>query len=414
MNGVTDKPHLLVLTSTFPRWRDDHEPPFVYELCRRLTAHFAVTVVAPHAAGAARSETLDGIEVRRFRYAPMALQQLAYDGGIPAKIRAHPWLGMLVPGFVLSQLLSARRILQEHDTSVIHAHWIVPGGLIGALLSAFAGQGCRLLVTAHGGDVYGLNGALATRVKRWVLRRADHVTVVGSALAQQVNLHGDLDGKLSVLPMGTDLSETFVPAPRQTATPTVIYAGRLVEKKGVDVLLRALASARERVPELQLIIAGHGPAQPALETLCRQLAIGDAVRFTGPYRMHELPRMYADAQLAVFPFRAAAGGDQDGFGLAVVEAMGCGIPVVGSDIAPLDDLLIDGATALRAKTNDAEAFADAIVECLANPQATRQRASAARAHVLAHYDWQVIAARYAELLRAPVNAENVRPSPQDS
>ncbi|MDE1885521.1 MAG: glycosyltransferase family 4 protein, partial [Xanthomonadaceae bacterium] len=72
------KPRLLVLTSMFPRWRDDTEPGFVFELCRRLAARFDVRVLAPHAPGAAMDELMDGVEVVRYRYAPQRLETLAY------------------------------------------------------------------------------------------------------------------------------------------------------------------------------------------------------------------------------------------------------------------------------------------------------------------------------------------------
>lgn len=406
MTAAGDRPRLLVLTSTFPRWPDDHEPPFVFELCKQLRDRFSITVIAPHAPRSATRETLQGIDVIRFRYAPEGLEKLAYEGGIPTRLRQSPWLAMLIPGFVLAMLVAGYRELRANQPHMIHAHWLIPAGLVAALLTRFSAAPPRLLITAHGGDIYGLRGRLATRLKRWVLRRADHVTVVSAALAGAADELGCAPDKVSILPMGTDLSETFVPGDpvhspdmnRNEAAHTVIYAGRLVEKKGIDTMLRAVAIVRRQLPTLRVIIAGHGPAQGALETLSRELGIEDIVAFTGPYRIGELPRLYAAAQVAVFPFRAAEGGDQDGFGLALVEAMGCGIPVVGSDIAPLDDLLDDGVTGLRARANDADDFAAAIITSLNDRPAAEQRAQAARDNVLQHYDWPVIAAKYAGLL----------------
>jgi hypothetical protein len=68
MSGMDDKPLLLVVTSTFPRWPGDREPPFVFELCRRLVENFEIHVLAPHTHGARRQETMDGIKVTRFPY----------------------------------------------------------------------------------------------------------------------------------------------------------------------------------------------------------------------------------------------------------------------------------------------------------------------------------------------------------
>lgn len=403
MDDTGDRPRLLVLTSTFPRWADDHEPPFVYELCHQLIDRFAITVIAPHAPGSATRENLHGIDVVRFRYAPERWEKLAYAGGIPTRLRRMPWLSLLVPGFMLAMLFAGYRQLRSGKPQAVHAHWLIPGGLVGALLTRVSRNRPRLLITAHGGDIYGLRGRLATLMKRWVLTRADQVTVVSAALADAAAALGCPPQRISVLPMGTDLTTTFVPQKPEEPAGTrvlrsVVYAGRLVDKKGIDTLLQASAIVLEKLPGLRLTIAGHGPALEQLRALSRELGIERQVEFTGPYRIADLPRLYADAELAVFPFRMAQGGDQDGFGLALVEAMGCGVPVVGSDIAPLDDLLIDGVTGLRATADDANAFAAAIIASLDDPPGALDRARAARSNVLRRYDWPVIAARYAELL----------------
>src|SRR5438874_9565285 len=112
---------ILVLTSTFPRWARDHQPPFVFELCRRLAETHDVLVLAPHCRGALTQERLgEKLRVRRFRYAPDFLESLAYDGGIPEKLRRVPWFYCVVPLFLLGQLIATIRALREQP-DVIHA-----------------------------------------------------------------------------------------------------------------------------------------------------------------------------------------------------------------------------------------------------------------------------------------------------
>ena len=88
---------LLVLASTYPRWQNETEPGFVHELSRRLADQFDVRVVGTHAPGALRDETMDDVEVRRFRYAPVRLQTLVSDGGIVSNLKRQPWKWLLVP-----------------------------------------------------------------------------------------------------------------------------------------------------------------------------------------------------------------------------------------------------------------------------------------------------------------------------
>ena len=82
---------LLVLASTYPRWEGDPEPGFVHELAKRLTTPFKVRVLCPHAWNAAAQEMLEGVEVVRYRYAPVRFETLVNDGGIVNNLRHQPW-----------------------------------------------------------------------------------------------------------------------------------------------------------------------------------------------------------------------------------------------------------------------------------------------------------------------------------
>jgi glycosyltransferase involved in cell wall biosynthesis len=197
---------VLVLTSTFPRWANDNEPRFVLDLCRHLAAHADLLVLAPHTAGAALDEQIEGVRVRRYRYFPTRWQSLAYEGGIMARLRRNPARMLQVP-FLLGALGRATRLaLREWSPDVIHAHWIIPQGLVAA---ATAG-GVPILCTSHGTDLHGLRGPLLRRLKAWTLKRCGFVTVVSDSLATVA--HELAPGcPVDVIPMGTDVSDLFVP-----------------------------------------------------------------------------------------------------------------------------------------------------------------------------------------------------------
>src|SRR5690606_35495391 len=95
----------LVLASTYPRWRGDPEPGFVHELARRLADEFDVSVVCPHALGAHVRESMDGVEVHRFRYAPTRFETLVNKGGITTNLRRSPWKYLLVLPFLIGMML---------------------------------------------------------------------------------------------------------------------------------------------------------------------------------------------------------------------------------------------------------------------------------------------------------------------
>ena len=179
---------ILVLTSTFPRWHGDREPPFVFELCHRLAQAHDVLVLAPHCRGAAIEERMAAhLTVRRFRYAPERFESLAYEGGILEKLRRGRWRFLLVPIFVLGQLLAAVRAVRRECPDVIHAHWIVPQGVIG-VLAAWASPKRRpaVLCTSHGADLFALRGPLTRFLKAAVARAKERAKLLGGSVDVKV------------------------------------------------------------------------------------------------------------------------------------------------------------------------------------------------------------------------------------
>ncbi len=391
-------PRILVLTSTYPRWTGDHEPRFVHELSRRLASEFEVHVLAPHARGAKDDEVMDGVHVHRFHYAPERLETLAYEGGILARLRERRLRLLLIPLFLLAEILAIRRLLRKQPVSAIHAHWILPQGL--AALIAMAGNNTRipLICTSHGADLFGLRGRIATSLKRWVLRRCAAVTVVSDAMAREVQRIAP-GAQAVVIPMGTDFDDRFTPDPTVERDPAqVLFVGRLVEKKGVKYLLHALASLKEQRPALCLDIAGYGQEERELRQLCAELGIEGSVRFLGPVQQDSLPDLYRRAGVTVVPSVVAAGGDQEGFGLVIVEAIGCGCPVIASDLPAIRHIANTAGEITLVPSRDSAALARAIESVLDN-HAERIRVTASfRENVVSKFGWNGIAGAYAELL----------------
>lgn len=372
----------------------------MFELCRRLTG-FEVHVVAPHAKGAADYELMDGVHVHRFRYAPEAFEKLAYDGGITANLRRSRWKYLLLQGFLLGMLLRAWRVARQHDIHLIHAHWMIPTGLIGATLRELLPGTNRLVVTAHGGDVHGLRGKLFASLRRWVAGEADAVCVVGShilATARQEHWPGD---HVVVAPMGVDLQHCFVPSSTIHRGQTLVFAGRLVAKKGVHHLLEAMRLLAERLPEAQLLIAGHGPLEQELRPRCTTLGLDDRVRFLGRYSLQQLPDILRRGNIAVLPFDTAQDGDQEGLGLTVIEAMGCGIPVVAGDVPAVRMVIEHRHTGLLVDARDSVALSNAIFELLHDPSLADALAANARQMAIQRFDWSIAASAYTRLLLDP-------------
>lgn len=404
---MRQKPGLLVLASTYPRWKDDHEPGFVHELSRRLCDSFDVTVVTPRAPGARAREEMDGVRVIRYRYAPARLETLVHDGGIAANVARAKWKVLLLPGFVLGQYVAARRAMKRGAVDVVHAHWLVPQGFVALL--ATAGTGTPYVVTSHGGDLFGLRGRVPAWLKRRVARRAAAMTVVSTAMQEEAARIGLAPPSIEAVPMGADLRGRFVAsAAVERGRDTLLFVGRLVPKKGLTHLLDAMPLILARRPDVVLEIAGFGPERAALESRVAALGIGDSVRFLGALPQQALPELYRRAAVFVAPFVRDASGDQEGLPVALMEAIGCGCPAVVGDVAGVRDLLGDEARRIAVSPRDREALAGAVLEVLDRPQAASERALALREAAAERVDWDRIAARYAAIIGAAAAARSAR------
>ncbi len=389
---------ILVLTSTFPRWEGDTEPRFVFDLCRHLSKIHEVHVLAPHAAGARSQETLSGMSVTRFRYFLPRLQTLAYQGGILTRLQQNPLRVLQVPLFLLGEIFAIRRLLKTHRFSVIHAHWIIPQGLAAVLAKLNRADSPPILVTSHGADIYGLRNALFTAIKLWVLRRCDAISVVSQAMRD--TLHNIYPGVRSeLISMGTDLTELFRPdktISRQRAT--VLFVGRLVEKKGVRYLIDAFATVLGQHPEAELWIAGYGPEESRLRQRIKQLHLENNIRFLGAVEHCKLPEFYRKSTITVIPSIVASSGDQEGLGLVIVEALGCECPVIASDLPAIHDVIEEGVTGLLARPADSNHLATNINLLLSDREMRNRLAANGRNYVLRHFDWHNIYLRYDKLL----------------
>lgn len=393
------KPCLLVMASTYPRWEGDPEPSFTHELSRRLTDRFRVIALAPHAKGAHTNETLHGVTVVRYRYAPTRFETLVNDGGILANIKAHPWKRLLVPALVFSQVIAAWRICRRERVDVIHAHWLVPQGLIAAVLRWIPGRKVPFVATSHGSDIHALNSRMMSMVKRFVIRQAACATAVSSSLRKAMLRMGADASKVTVVPMGVDLTTRFVQDNNATRVPgRILFVGRLVQNKGIEKVVSAMPLVLQRVPGAHLCIAGSGPLEGVLQEQSIRLGLEDKVEFLGAVPQAQLPALYRSASLFVAPF-----GKSEGLGLVLVEAIGCGCQVLTSRAPAFADILGKDALEHSVDPDDLLTLAQSIVSRLCTPtQASTQTTAEQRSRVLRRFSWDHVASMYKEVLMASI------------
>jgi colanic acid/amylovoran biosynthesis glycosyltransferase len=368
---MNQRPRLLVLASTYPATPDDGTPAFVRDLAQQEAEDFDVVVVVPRVRGAQRRETDGTTAVERFAYFPTRWEDLA-DGAIIENLRARPSRWLQVLPFMCAEAWAIRSAVRRHRPDVVHVHWIIPQGILAALLV----RRTPFLVTTLGGDLYALDAAPLRALKRYVVSRARAVTVMNQEMAQRVVELGAHVEDVQVMPMGADLTAIRAAPPRahgHTASISLLFVGRLVEKKGLSVLLRALRELDD--PTVKLTVVGDGPLRGALE----KEAVGLAVTFVGQLGRDGLAQKYSEHDVAIAPSLVAASGDKDGLPVALIEAMGAGCAVVASDLPGLNEAVRPGVEGILVEPGAVDPLASALTSLRDDREMLARLGQAARA-----------------------------------
>jgi len=315
--------------------------------------------------------------------------------------------------FMLVSTLRTLSLLPKSRPDVIVAFFGIPSGL--AAWGANVLAGVPYIVSLRGGDVPGFRPydfaryhRLAAPLIRMIWRRAQMIVANSAGLAELARAF-DADVPLCVIPNGVDLqkyapdktSEVLtreLPAEMelqrlrksQDAPPRLLFVGRLVYQKGLDLLFKALAELHAHPWELCLV--GDGPQRPRLESFAEKNQITARVRFANWLDGSALLEEYHQSNLFVFPSR------HEGMPNAVLEAMACGLPVIASHIAGNEELVVNGETGLLIPPEDVDALQQALAQLLVDPERCKRMGAAGRQRVEAHYAWSQIAAQYMELI----------------
>jgi glycosyltransferase involved in cell wall biosynthesis len=241
-----------------------------------------------------------------------------------------------------------------------------------------------VITTVHGHDITKHENAVAqSTTNRRFFERVDRIIAVSEFMAEQALARGCPEQKLVQHYIGIDL-EKFTQEKNETETPSLLFVGRLVEKKGCTYLLQAMEQLKSRFPELRLTIIGEGDLKSTLRQEANSRQIN--VEFAGTAAPAEIREQLSRSWLFVAPSITAQSGDTEGLGMVFLEAQALQTPVVSFRSGGLVEAVEEGVTALLSKEKDVAGLADNIASLLENSRLRHNMGIEGRRRVEQNFD----------------------------
>lgn len=295
--------------------------------------------------------------------------------------------------FILAASLWALGRIQKFKPDASLAFFGIPSGAAAWLIRRI--YRIPYIVSLRGGDVpgfrpydFGIYHKLIAPLLRIVWRDASAIVANSNGL-RELALKFDSRFEISVIPNGANKNQHHGET-RDWNPARLLSVGRLVHQKGFDLAMHALAGLKDF--QWQWKIVGDGPLLPMLRSLANELEILDRITFTGWQTQEQLIEHYEQANLFVFPSR------HEGMPNAVLEAMANGLPVVASNIAGNEELVVDGVTGVLVPPENVSSLREMLKKLINDAPLRERMGAASRRRVVESYTWENTARQYSLLL----------------
>jgi len=295
--------------------------------------------------------------------------EMDYNGTPIYRFRFWTTLSERNPSRILKLRQQIAQLKKNYEPDLVHLHF--PGHIAYFHLNTLTSHPSPVLLTLHS-DFSGLSSDQDTLLGQ-TLRSATWVNAVSNAtLADAVHAVPDILDHSSVIYNGLALPEAS-PESLNFDSPRILYLGRLVGEKGVDLAITAFASLRRRFPTARLTIAGDGAVRSELEKLTRELELTNTVEFTGWINPEKIPQLINRATIVVVPSRC-----REPFSLVALQAAQMARPVTAARMGGLPETVIDQQTGVLFENEDSAALAEAIAFLLDHPDIAARMGEAGR------------------------------------
>jgi glycosyltransferase involved in cell wall biosynthesis len=393
---------VLTLAQTFIRKKEDIIGAHLFVLAQRISSlGYDVEVLAPHDDDLRLRERIENLTIHRFRYGLKRHQRLAYRGNMHQLVKKSLSNKLILACFLLSFLWKALKLVRKPEIKLIHAHWWIPSGLVGALVSCISGK--PLLVTTHGTDIMILKTSAILRILAgFVFRRAAHITLVSSFLKRTLLSILDIPaGKITVLPMPINPDTCTLPEVEERKKRKIILCvARYTKQKRLDILIEALTLLRQEVADFEAVLIGEGKEEENLKRMATEKGLSEQIAFLPLMSQQELSHYYLQSDVLVLP------SEDEGFGLVLVEAQLFHTPVIGANSGGIPEIIQSEKTGLLFPPGEAPALARQLKRILTDENLARKLASNAHRNACTEFSPEKIARGFIRIYQNLVQKEN--------
>jgi glycosyltransferase involved in cell wall biosynthesis len=289
-----------------------------------------------------------------------------------------------------------RRLLRDHEIDIVNIHYPTASFVYFALCRLFSKF--SLVVSVHGADLMP-DGNFMRRYSwalRFLLSRSDHVTSPSSNYLETVLARWpQLRHKARYIHNGVGVSEFEMAACSAPDTPYALTIAMHNEKKALDVLLHAIAIARERGFNMKVMLVGDGPLEQELKQLAQRLGVADQAQFVGFLGLDAVRELLNGCSFFVLPSRS------EPFGIALLEAMAVGKAVVATRVGGIPEFVRDGSNGILVEPNDPDALAEALCKMVTDASRRERMGMAGKQIVLEGFTALHQGRRFEALFAAP-------------
>jgi L-malate glycosyltransferase len=293
-------------------------------------------------------------------------------------------LPKLLPGKLTYFLnaISLKKVINRYKPDILHAHFASSYGLVASLIR---NKKSSFFVSVWGTDIYKFpkQSKINEILIKYTLNKADYVFSTSYAMASETKKY--TANNIKVIPFGVDINK-FMPLEdikEKRSNLTIGIVKSLEDNYGISDLINAFSKIRLMHKDINLLIVGDGPKRNEYELLVSEKGLNELVTFTGKIPNYDVPKYINAMDIFVVPSR-----EIESFGVAAVEAMACGVPVIVTDIGGLPEVVKDGKTGIVVPKRNEEMLIEKINFLIENKETRDKYGINGVKHVKRHYNWE--------------------------